>query len=132
MVRHHRHRSPSRLSMARIKSHTCPTRFVAAFDPETCSLLMPYQQLGLHRISNPDPDDFAISLHRKFTLFPVVSSLESWTQGLSDTYSCTVYTPPNAAIHGFCLYDEKSGKAMHIKQTNYYSVRGKRLDDGIE
>lgn len=22
-------------------------------------------QLGLHRISNPDPDDFAISLHRE-------------------------------------------------------------------
>ncbi|KAJ5586982.1 uncharacterized protein N7459_002747 [Penicillium hispanicum] len=60
-------------------------------------------KLGLHRISNPDPDNFAISLH--------------------------LYTPPNAAKDGFCLYDEKTGKAKHIKQTNFYSVRGKRLSD---
>ncbi|KAJ5122077.1 hypothetical protein N7448_003207 [Penicillium atrosanguineum] len=62
-------------------------------------------KLGIHRISNPDPHEFAISLH--------------------------LYTPPNAAIRGFCLFDEKNGKAKHIKQTNYYSVRGKRLDDGL-
>ncbi|KAJ5444168.1 uncharacterized protein N7458_008040 [Penicillium daleae] len=63
-------------------------------------------KLGLHRISNPDPDDFAISLH--------------------------LYTPPNAASYGFSLFDEKTGKSVHIKQTNFYSVRGKRLDDGHE
>lgn len=39
----------------------------------------------------------------------------------------TVYTPPNAAKEGFCLFDEKTGKAKHIKQTHYYSVRGKRF-----
>ncbi|CAI7584342.1 unnamed protein product [Penicillium discolor] len=61
-------------------------------------------KLGLHRISNPDQDNFAISLH--------------------------LYTPPNAAIHGFGIYDERTGKARHIKQTNYYSFRGHRLDDG--
>ncbi|KGO44289.1 Cysteine dioxygenase type I [Penicillium expansum] len=61
-------------------------------------------KLGLHRISNPDQDNFAISLH--------------------------LYTPPNAAIHGFGIYDEQTGKARHIKQTNYYSFRGQRLDDG--
>ncbi|KOS48941.1 hypothetical protein ACN38_g120 [Penicillium nordicum] len=61
-------------------------------------------KLGLHRISNPDQDNFAISLH--------------------------LYTPPNAAIHGFCIYDERTGKARHIKQANYYSFRGHRLDDG--
>ncbi|KAJ9483023.1 hypothetical protein VN97_g10395 [Penicillium thymicola] len=61
-------------------------------------------KLGLHRVSNPDQDNFAISLH--------------------------LYTPPNAAIHGFCIYDERTGKARHIKQTNYYSFRGHRLDDG--
>ncbi|KAJ5344219.1 Cysteine dioxygenase [Penicillium brevicompactum] len=63
-------------------------------------------KLGLHRISNPDPNDFAISLH--------------------------LYTPPNAAIHGFCIYDERTGKARHIKQTNFYSFRGQRLNDGQE
>ncbi|KAJ5938817.1 hypothetical protein N7466_001951 [Penicillium verhagenii] len=61
-------------------------------------------KLGLHRISNPDPNNFAISLH--------------------------LYTPPNAARDGFCLYDEKTGKAKHIKQAHFYSVRGKRLDYG--
>ncbi|CAG8039731.1 unnamed protein product [Penicillium salamii] len=61
-------------------------------------------KLGLHRISNPDLNDFAVSLH--------------------------LYTPPNAAIHGFCIYDERTGKARHIKQTNFYSHRGQRLDDG--
>ncbi|KAJ5678918.1 hypothetical protein N7462_007162 [Penicillium macrosclerotiorum] len=60
-------------------------------------------KLGLHRISNPDPDNFAISLH--------------------------LYTPPNAANHGFSLFDERTGKASHIKQTHFYSVRGKRLGD---
>ncbi|GLI78116.1 hypothetical protein PoHVEF18_006416 [Penicillium ochrochloron] len=63
-------------------------------------------KLGLHRISNPDPDSFAISLH--------------------------LYTPPNAANYGFSLFDEKTGKSIHIKQTNFYSVRGKRLNDGHE
>ncbi|KAJ5654368.1 hypothetical protein N7490_001371 [Penicillium lividum] len=53
-------------------------------------------------ISNPDPNSFAVSLH--------------------------LYTPPNAAKEGFCIYDDKTGKANHIKQTHYYSVRGKRLD----
>jgi cysteine dioxygenase len=80
------------------------------------------QQLGLHRISNPDPDDFAISLHRKSG----PSSL-LWL----GPHLLLVYTPPNAAIHGFSLYDEGSGRARHIKQTNYYSVRGKRLDNGL-
>ncbi|KAJ5084595.1 hypothetical protein NUU61_009174 [Penicillium alfredii] len=61
-------------------------------------------KLGLHRISNPDPNNVAISLH--------------------------LYTPPNAANYGFCLYDEKTGKAKHIKQTNFYSFRGQRVDDG--
>ncbi|CAG8291306.1 unnamed protein product [Penicillium salamii] len=61
-------------------------------------------KLGLHRISNPDHNGFAVSLH--------------------------LYTPPNAAIHGFCIYDERTGKARHIKQTNFYSYRGQRLDDG--
>ncbi|KAE8351796.1 RmlC-like cupin domain-containing protein [Aspergillus coremiiformis] len=57
-------------------------------------------KLGLHKISNPDPDNVAVSLH--------------------------LYTPPNAATYGFCVFDEKTGKASHIKQTNYYSIRGKR------
>ncbi|KAF2199268.1 cysteine dioxygenase type I [Delitschia confertaspora ATCC 74209] len=61
-------------------------------------------KLGLHRVSNPDPDDFAVSLH----LY-------------------TVYTPPNAAVYGCYVFDENTGRASHVKQNNYYSDRGQRL-----
>ncbi|KAL4779681.1 RmlC-like cupin domain-containing protein [Aspergillus varians] len=57
-------------------------------------------KLGLHKIHNPDPKDVAISLH--------------------------LYTPPNAANYGFSVFDEKSGKACHIKQSHFYSIRGQR------
>ncbi|KAL4896649.1 RmlC-like cupin domain-containing protein [Aspergillus ambiguus] len=58
-------------------------------------------KLGLHKISNPDHNNFAVSLH--------------------------LYTPPNAATHGFSVFDGKTGKAQHIKQSHFYSIRGKRL-----
>ncbi|PTU20555.1 hypothetical protein P175DRAFT_0457953 [Aspergillus ochraceoroseus IBT 24754] len=57
-------------------------------------------KLGLHKIHNPDPNNVAVSLH--------------------------LYTPPNAATYGFSVFDEKSGKASHIKQSHFYSVRGER------
>ncbi|KLJ10339.1 cysteine dioxygenase [Blastomyces silverae] len=58
-------------------------------------------KLGLHKISNPDPDNFAISLH--------------------------LYTPPNAAQYGFSLFDEKTGKSRHIKQSMFFSSKGQKL-----
>ncbi|OJZ83946.1 hypothetical protein ASPFODRAFT_83348 [Aspergillus luchuensis CBS 106.47] len=57
-------------------------------------------KLGLHRISNPDPNDYAVSLH--------------------------LYTPPNAATHGFSIFDDKTGRACHIKTSHVYSIRGER------
>ncbi|RAQ50479.1 cysteine dioxygenase [Aspergillus flavus] len=57
-------------------------------------------KLGLHKISNPDPNNVAVSLH--------------------------LYTPPNAATYGFSVFDERTGMAFHIKQSNFYSIRGKR------
>ncbi|KAK9627451.1 Cysteine dioxygenase [Aspergillus fumigatus] len=57
-------------------------------------------QLGLHKISNPDPHNPAVSLH--------------------------LYTPPNAATYGFCVFDEKTGKASRVKQSHFYSIRGER------
>ncbi|KAL4911242.1 hypothetical protein BDW74DRAFT_6587 [Aspergillus multicolor] len=57
-------------------------------------------KLGLHKIHNPNPNEVAISLH--------------------------LYTPPNAAHYGFSIFDEKSGKASHIKQSHFYSIRGER------
>ncbi|KAL4810717.1 RmlC-like cupin domain-containing protein [Aspergillus unguis] len=57
-------------------------------------------KLGLHKISNPNPNEVAISLH--------------------------LYTPPNAANYGFSVFDETSGKASHIKSSHFYSIRGAR------
>ncbi|KAL9066990.1 MAG: hypothetical protein Q9157_006963 [Trypethelium eluteriae] len=58
-------------------------------------------KLGLHTISNPDPSNLAVSLH--------------------------LYTPPNAANFGFCIYSRESGKATLIKQGQNYSEFGKRV-----
>lgn len=58
-------------------------------------------KLGLHRISNPDPDSFAVSLH--------------------------LYTPPNAAVYGCHMFDERTGKASHVTQCNFYSESGLKL-----
>jgi cysteine dioxygenase len=57
-------------------------------------------QLGLHRISNPSPDQIAVSLH--------------------------LYTPPNAAREGCNIFCEKTGKSSHVTQSNFYSIYGHR------
>jgi cysteine dioxygenase len=62
--------------------------------------------LGVHKISNPDPERMAVSLH--------------------------LYTPPNAAKEGCHVWDERGGGRSHVKQNNYFSVmgvRGGRVDD---
>ncbi|OAL53019.1 cysteine dioxygenase type I [Pyrenochaeta sp. DS3sAY3a] len=58
-------------------------------------------KLGLHRIKNPDPDNFAVSLH--------------------------LYTPPNAAVYGCNIFDEDTGQARHIKKCTVYSEYGHEL-----
>jgi len=59
-------------------------------------------ELGLHKISNPDPNILAVSLH--------------------------LYTPPNAAREGCHIFDEHTGKRSHISQSNFYSVFGRKAD----
>ncbi|KIX02007.1 uncharacterized protein Z518_07946 [Rhinocladiella mackenziei CBS 650.93] len=59
-------------------------------------------KIGLHKISNPSPDEAAVSLH--------------------------LYTPPHAANFGFNLFCEKTGKQTHIKQAGFYSDRGKLVE----
>lgn len=56
--------------------------------------------LGLHKISNPDPKEFAVSLH--------------------------LYTPPNAAIDGCQIFNAATGEATHVTVYNYYSIYGRR------
>jgi len=58
-------------------------------------------QLGLHRISNPDLSSIAVSLH--------------------------LYTPPNAANFGCHIFDEQTGKASHVKQCHFFSDQGRKL-----
>lgn len=55
-------------------------------------------ELGLHRISNPDSNSIAVSLH--------------------------LYTPPNAAKDGCHIFDEHTGRRSHVTQRNFYSVFG--------
>ncbi|TKA81484.1 Cysteine dioxygenase [Cryomyces minteri] len=57
-------------------------------------------QLGLHRISNPDPENVAVSLH--------------------------LYTPPNAARHGCHIFDESTGQSSHVQQCHFFSELGQR------
>ncbi|KAL3427082.1 cysteine dioxygenase type I [Phlyctema vagabunda] len=57
-------------------------------------------ELGLHKISNPDPTKLAVSLH--------------------------LYTPPNARRNGCNIFDERSGKASHVQQCDFYSEFGRR------
>ncbi|MCJ1439911.1 MAG: Cysteine dioxygenase [Stictis urceolatum] len=52
-------------------------------------------ELGLHKVSNPDPNNDAVSLH--------------------------LYTPPNAENNGFSIFDEKTGGEQHISQCKFYA-----------
>ncbi|KAI9758347.1 MAG: Cysteine dioxygenase [Chaenotheca gracillima] len=57
--------------------------------------------LGLHKVTNADPDNVSISLH--------------------------LYTPPNAARDGCHIYDEKTGSRMHVCQSNFFSELGVKV-----
>lgn len=59
-------------------------------------------ELGLHKISNPDAENVAVSLH--------------------------LYTLSNAAKEGCFIYNETTGKKSHVTQSNFYSVHGKKVE----
>lgn len=56
-------------------------------------------RIGLHKIENVSDTEGAVSLH--------------------------LYTPPHAHNYGFHLFDEKTGKKIHIKTAPLFSQRGK-------
>lgn len=62
-------------------------------------------KIGLHKIENISPTDVAVSLH--------------------------LYTPPHAHNYGFNLYDEDSGKKIHVKTAPLYSDRGALLEGNL-
>lgn len=76
-------------------------------------------QLGLHRICNPDPEKFAVSLHRMLNAY-------LWMFGTPANHHL-VYTPPHAANFGCHIYNEKTGKASHIKGNVFFSLAGQKL-----
>ncbi|KAA8649284.1 hypothetical protein EYZ11_007955 [Aspergillus tanneri] len=51
-------------------------------------------EIGLHRVHNPNADQVAVSLH--------------------------LYTPPNAADYGYYIFDEATGKASFVPQARSY------------
>jgi len=71
-------------------------------------------KLGLHRISNPDPQDYAVSLHRKL-------DLSMWP---NFNLPRTVYTPPNAAVYGCNVFNEENGHSTHINKCTVFSEYG--------
>lgn len=62
-------------------------------------------KIGLHKIENLSATEYAVSLH--------------------------LYTPPHAHNHGFNLFDEKSGKKVHIKGAPLYSKHGELLKSDL-
>ncbi|KAJ5178741.1 Cysteine dioxygenase [Penicillium capsulatum] len=51
--------------------------------------------IGLHRVHNPSPNQVAVSLH--------------------------LYTPPNAADYGYNIFDEATGRASYVSQAHSVS-----------
>lgn len=66
-------------------------------------------QIGLHRVMNPQKDQVAVSLHCKLAS----TLLKPW---LSD--ASAVYTPPNAADFGYNIYDRETGRSSHVYQAS--------------
>ncbi|KAK3339188.1 RmlC-like cupin domain-containing protein [Neurospora tetraspora] len=60
-------------------------------------------ELGVHRMWNQDPDNFAVSLH--------------------------LYTPPNVARGGCHIFNPETSKKSHVPKCGYYSAYGKRLNE---
>ncbi|KAH7135105.1 RmlC-like cupin domain-containing protein [Dendryphion nanum] len=58
-------------------------------------------KLGLHKISNPDQTEYAVSLH--------------------------LYTPPNAAVYGCHVFSEETGHAKHLPRCTVYSEYGNKI-----
>ncbi|CBY00667.1 hypothetical protein LEMA_P017970.1 [Plenodomus lingam JN3] len=58
-------------------------------------------KLGLHKIKNPHPTEYAVSLH--------------------------LYTPPNAATYGCSTFDEKTGTCHRVNKCTFFSEYGQRI-----
>lgn len=93
----HLHRSPDSQCMARTRLHICPIRFVFWPGSKEMDSISQFIQLGLHRISNPDPNNFAVSLHRKY-YFPLHKLLLT-LYSLHSSPCCYIWLLPLRRMH---------------------------------
>ncbi|KAF7957455.1 hypothetical protein EAE96_003037 [Botrytis aclada] len=93
--------TPSTSSSSTSQPPNTPPTIIKTTTYTTNQLTYMSDDLGLHRISNPDPENVAVSLH--------------------------LYTPPNAAREGCHIFDEKTGRKSHVTQSNFYSVFGEKV-----
>ncbi|KAL8768330.1 MAG: hypothetical protein Q9194_005733 [Teloschistes cf. exilis] len=82
--------------------------------------------LGLHKISNPDPKEYAVSLHCMSWPSSIYAQDKPMANPRSTWLTGAVYTPPNAAMEGCQIFDAESGKATHCKVYEYYSEFGRK------
>lgn len=59
--------------------------------------------IGLHRMYNPDPDNICVTLH--------------------------LYTPPYATVFGCLYYEDRNGRQHHVDMSKYYLWRGVILNE---
>jgi len=78
-----------------------PLQFIGQQTYEKNEVTYMSDQLGLHKISNPSPNEYAVSLH--------------------------LYTPPNAAVYGCNTFDELNGHVQHHSGCELYSKYGHKL-----
>ncbi|KAH8707612.1 RmlC-like cupin domain-containing protein [Phaeosphaeriaceae sp. PMI808] len=87
-------------TVERNKSEDRPLQVLSSTTFEKDEVTYMSDKLGLHRISNTNSDEYAVSLH--------------------------LYTPPNAAVYGCNVFNEANGHSTHIGKCTTFSEYGVR------
>jgi cysteine dioxygenase len=83
--------------------HPLQVKKETVYNPDEVTYIS--DQIGLHRVFNPNPVEPAMSLHCKWPSRNMRTHL---------TDPQPVYTPPNAAEFGFHVYDERTSKSSFV------------------
>ena len=116
----------------RIRLLICPTRFVRHSCQSWNMHLVRTNEYGRLAGSSSDFEPGSEWIRRLIAswvplfLFYIGNNKDVLINGLISNFFVIVYTPPNAATHGFSIFDDETGKASHIKSSHLYSVRGQR------
>ncbi|KAF2824985.1 cysteine dioxygenase type I [Ophiobolus disseminans] len=87
-------------TVSRNNAEERPLQSISSTTYEVNQVTYMSDKLGLHRIANPDPNGYAVSLH--------------------------LYTPPNAAVYGCNVFNEKNGISTHLSGCSVFSEYGVR------